>query len=229
VLDVGSADGPSVEWLSAHAGQHVTLDIDPRGLGENGVCGSAMELPFADGTFDVVGAFDVIEHCSDEAKAVQEIARVLAPGGRVLISVPAYRWAWTSFDVQNGHHRRYTRRRAVQALEGAGLEIQRATYAFSAVFPMFATQRLVTRAQERLTPRSAEPQDVVPLPEVSPRLSSILLRLCRLDEQVLMRGSLPFGSSVVVAATKAADRTYPADPGAAEAPSVSGADVPIAQ
>ena len=74
VLDVGSADGPSVEWLRA-SGDRVALDIDRRGLLPGDVCGSALALPFADAAFDVVAAFDVIEHCHPEARALSEIGR----------------------------------------------------------------------------------------------------------------------------------------------------------
>jgi SAM-dependent methyltransferase len=92
-LDVGSADAPSVGWMRGEQ-QHVSLDLFPDGLrpGE-GVVGSATELPFGDGTFDVVSAFDVVEHCADDARAVSELQRVLVPGGRMLLSVPAYQWA----------------------------------------------------------------------------------------------------------------------------------------
>src|SRR4051812_14945689 len=61
VLDVGSADGPSVGWMSAR-GRRVALDVDLAALGPGDVCGSALQLPFADGVFDVVAAFDVLEH-----------------------------------------------------------------------------------------------------------------------------------------------------------------------
>lgn len=202
VLDVGSADGPSVAWLHDHQGMHVTLDIDPRGLSRGGVCGSALDIPFADGSFDLVGAFDVVEHCEPESVALSELARVLAPGGTMLISVPAYTWAWSSFDDLNGHHRRYTRARAVAAITAAGLRVDRSTYAFSAVFPLFAIQRVMTRIADRLNRKNEAPADVVELPSVSPFLSAILLRLCRLDERVLRTRDLPFGSSVVIAATK---------------------------
>ncbi|MCW2844204.1 MAG: class SAM-dependent methyltransferase, partial [Nocardioides sp.] len=108
LLDVGSADGPSVSWLQGDH-QRVAIDLDPRGLTPGrDVCASALALPFASETFDVVGAFDVIEHCEPEAQAVAELARVLVPGGRLLASVPAYTWAWTDHDVRAGHHRRYT-------------------------------------------------------------------------------------------------------------------------
>ena len=120
MLDVGSADGPSVSWMRGDHSAYA-IDVDPRGLkpGE-GVCASAMALPFPDETFDVVGAFDVIEHCEPEVQAVSELARVLRPGGRLLVSVPAYNWAWSDHDEQAGHYRRYTRKRLVRCGRGRG-------------------------------------------------------------------------------------------------------------
>jgi SAM-dependent methyltransferase len=201
LLDVGSADGPSVGWLSAP--HKVSLDLDPRGLRPpGGVCGSLLALPFADASFEVVGAFDVIEHCEPEADALRELHRVLEPGGRLLVSVPAYQWAWSDHDVANGHHRRYTRRRAVAALQGAGFEVRRATYGFAGVFPMFVAERLVRAGRHRLARRTDRPADVVDVPRVGATLERALLGLCRLDERVLARRDLPFGSSVFLAAVK---------------------------
>lgn len=202
-LDVGSADGPSVGWLQGR-GVDVSLDLDPRGLrAPYGVCGSVLRLPFADETFDVVTAFDVIEHCDPEEAAVEELRRVLVPGGRLLVSVPAYTWAWSDHDVQNGHHRRYTRPRAVAALEHAGLEVLRSSYAFTSVFPFFAAERLLRRAAGRLGRRQAEAAvDVVTVPDVPPAVERLLMGLTRLDERVLRRRDLPFGSSVLVAAVR---------------------------
>ncbi len=204
LLDVGSADGPSVGWLDGH-GTRIMLDIDPRGLEPGGVCGSAMALPFADETFDVACAFDVVEHCEPESLAVQELARVLKPGGRLLVSVPAYQWAWSEFDEENGHHRRYTRGRAVRALEAAGLTVTRSTYAFAGVFPFFAAERLLRRARRGLSRTGVEqhPADTVSLPEVPRTLERLFLWLSRREARLLRRRDLPFGSSVVLAAVKA--------------------------
>lgn len=203
VLDVGSADGPSVGWLRGQV-QHVSLDLDPRGLDAGtGVCGSALALPFRSGSFDVVGAFDVIEHCDPEGVAVAELARVLRPGGHLFVSVPAYEWAWSDFDEENGHYRRYTRKRAVAALEAGGLEVRRATYAFASTFPLFAAERLarkIKRAVGRAEPNEAA--DVVSLPRTPAVLDRVLTGLGRIDDRLLGRGDLPFGSSVVVVARR---------------------------
>ena len=199
VLDVGSADGPSIGWLRGR-GQQVSLDIDPRGLDAGGVCGSALALPFADESFDLVAAFDVIEHCDPETGVLSELARVLTPRGRLLISVPAYSWVWTRFDELSGHYRRYTRRRAVNAVRAAGLTVERATYVFMSVFPIFAADRLRTRLRER-TPEKPD-SDVATLPQVSPVVERTLMALSRLDQRLLQRRNPPVGSSVVVAASK---------------------------
>lgn len=203
MLDVGSADGPSVGWLDGH-GPRIMLDIDPRGLAPGGVCGSALALPFADETFDVVCAFDVVEHCEPESLALAELARVLRPGGRLLMSVPAYEWAWSEFDEENGHHRRYTRARAVDAVEAAGLSVTRSTYAFAGVFPFFAAERLVRRARRRLDRRQQPrtPVDTVSLPDVPVALERLFRWLSQREARVLARRDLPFGSSVMVAAVK---------------------------
>lgn len=198
ILDVGSADGPSVGWMRGDC-QHVTVDLDPRGLAPGrGVCASALALPFPDETFEVVGAFDVIEHCEPERQAVAELARVLQPGGRLLISVPAYQWAWTDHDVRAGHYRRYSRPQLLRAIRGAGLSVRRCTYGFGAVFPMFAAERGVRRLRSRA---GSGPSDSG-LPGVPPTLDRVLTSLCQAESRLLKTRDLPFGSSIFLAAER---------------------------
>jgi SAM-dependent methyltransferase len=203
MLDVGSADGPSVSWVDASV-RRVPLDLDPRGLPPGaGVSADVMRLPFREGAFDAVGAFDVLEHCEPEAAALAEVSRVLRPGGRLLLTVPAYTWAWSSHDVHNAHRRRYTRPRLERALTDAGLDVLRASYAFAAVFPLFAAQRLGSRARDRLVRRPATlAQDVVTVPRLPAAGERLLLALSGIDRKLLARTDLPFGSSVFAAAVK---------------------------
>lgn len=197
VLDVGSADGPSVSWMQDR-GKRVAIDLDYDALGPGDVCGSAEQLPFADGTFDVITAFDVLEHCPAEGRAIAEFLRVLEPGGRLFIAVPAYQWAWTMFDTEVGHYRRYTRRRLVAALERAGLEVERATYMFAGTLPFFTAERLVRKLRHRVQ------QETTSLPQPSSGIEKVLLGLCDLDSKLLRRHNLAMGSSVVAAARKRA-------------------------
>ncbi|MGH3345906.1 MAG: class I SAM-dependent methyltransferase [Nocardioides sp.] len=196
VLDVGSADGPSVGWL--HGEQHVTVDLDPRGLRPGGgVNASALALPFRDGAFDLVSAFDVVEHCDPEAVALAELGRVLRPGGRLLLSVPAYQWAWSDHDVRAGHVRRYTRPRLVAAVERAGFVVLRASYGFAGVFPMFLAERLVRRVRSGHDGTADQR-----LPEPAPILENVLLALSRAEARWLGAHDVAFGSSVFLAAGK---------------------------
>lgn len=189
VVDIGSADGPSVAWL----GERLAVDIDPRGLRPGGVCARVEDLPFPDNRFDVVSAFDVVEHCENEALALSELRRVARPGGVVMLAVPAYQWMWSSFDVHSGHYRRYTRSGLGRAVQAVGLSVERATYVFASTLPFFLVARLVTKLKKGTGDR------VRPLPSIVERL---LLAVARLDEVVLRRWNLPAGSSVVLVARK---------------------------
>jgi len=195
LLDVGSADGPSVTWMRGDH-HHVSVDLDPRGLpAGTGVQASALRLPFRDGGFDVVAAFDVVEHCDPEGQALAELGRVLRPGGTLLLSVPAYQWAWTDHDVRAGHHRRYTRPRLLAAVRDAGFVVRRCTYGFAGVFPAFTAERLVRRV------RPARAADHT-LPQPSPAVERALRAASRAEARWLRRHDVPFGSSIFLAGEK---------------------------
>ena len=115
----------------------------------------------------------------------------------MLLSVPAYQWAWSDHDVQAGHHRRYTRPRLTRLVEESGMQVLRSTYAFGGVFPMLGCPERPVR--RRLGPA---PQGDTRLPQVSPRTDRVLMGLCATDARVLRRHDLPFGSSVFLAAVK---------------------------
>ena len=96
--------------------------------------------------------------------------------------------------MQAGHYRRYTRPRLLAAVEGAGLVVRRCTYGFAGVFPMFAAERVLRRLR-RPTPGDG-------LPQVSPTLDSLFMKLSRAETRLLRRRDLPFGSSIFLSAEK---------------------------
>jgi SAM-dependent methyltransferase len=86
-------------------------------------CASATSLPFSADTFDVVCAFDIVEHVDEDEKVLQELVRVLRPGGTLVLSVPLYAKRWTPFDAMCGHVRRYEPEILRQRLNNLGLTI----------------------------------------------------------------------------------------------------------
>ncbi|MEJ0057121.1 MAG: class I SAM-dependent methyltransferase [Bacteroidota bacterium] len=115
ILNVGAATGGSIGWLSEFG--HVTsIEFDKESVAfikEQQVTdifeGSILELQFPDSSFDLVCAFDVIEHVEDDSLAVRELARVCKEKGNVLITVPANRSLWSQHDIINHHFRRYSK------------------------------------------------------------------------------------------------------------------------
>ena len=209
VLDVGSDDGPSVDWMRSHGGLHVTTGHRPARAGGATACADR-HWPCRSRTVSStwLAPLDVLEHCEPEAVALREITRVLAPGGRLLMSVPAY-----DLGVVGLRRRQRTPPPLHPVARGAGTSSARdcgstgSTYAFSAVFPFFAAQRIV-QARERI----GQPRDDgsrgrrAACHRLPVWMSRMFLALARADQRVLRRRDLPFGSSVVVVATKAARR-----------------------
>ncbi len=115
ILNAGCATGFSSEWLMQF-GEVISLEYDPECFVFTRdvvkipiVQGSILELPFKDKQFDLVVAFDVIEHVDNAVLAVQEMTRVAKANGYVFISVPAYMFLWSQHDEINHHFMRYTK------------------------------------------------------------------------------------------------------------------------
>src|SRR5205807_1105221 len=113
--------------------------------------GSVLEMPFADASFDLAASLDVVEHLADDVAALRELRRVVAPGGRLLVTVPAYQWLWSGHDEVNHHHRRYTRDSLAQAGERAGWSEARTTYFNSLLLPIAIVLRVLERFSRRPT------------------------------------------------------------------------------
>jgi SAM-dependent methyltransferase len=102
-----------------------------RARGANAVVGLVSSLAFPDGMFDLVCAFDIVEHVDDEDAALSELARVAAPGAALLLSVPLHPSRWTVFDELVGHRRRYEPERLLAKLAEHGFRVEQ-----SAVYGM---------------------------------------------------------------------------------------------
>jgi len=100
-----------------------------RGRGANAVRGLVSSLPFPDSAFDLVCAFDIVEHVDDDDGALSELSRVAAPRAAFLLSVPLHPSHWSAFDDFVGHRRRYQPERLLDKLAGHGFSVnQSAAY-----------------------------------------------------------------------------------------------------
>jgi SAM-dependent methyltransferase len=128
-LDVGCAGGGNTAVLRDLGWSATGLEYSSAGAeiaasrGLSVVRGDATALPFADATFDLVMSTDVWEHIEDHRTVASETARVLRPGGRLLVAVPCSMKLWSGHDVALGHVRRYEREELAAVVTGAGLEI----------------------------------------------------------------------------------------------------------
>lgn len=89
--------------------------------------GEITALPFEDGRFDLVAAFDVVEHVEDDQRVFAELTRVLKPGGRLIFSVPLHPAYWNEFDDYVGHARRYRPEALLEMIGKHRLEIEKST------------------------------------------------------------------------------------------------------
>ncbi|MCU1336544.1 MAG: ric methyltransferase [Bryobacterales bacterium] len=100
----------------------------------------ARKLPF-DGEFDVVGAFDVLEHIEEDELVLAGLFRASRPGGGLLLTVPQHRFLWSNVDQYACHKRRYTRPELIRKVQHAGFKIVRATSFVSLLLPLLLLSR----------------------------------------------------------------------------------------
>ena len=86
--------------------------------------------------YDLIGAFDVIEHVPDDRAAVAALAKRLKPGGRLVVTVPAHQWMWSAHDVVNHHQRRYSKGGLKELIDSSPLKLEKIGYLNSLLFPL---------------------------------------------------------------------------------------------
>ena len=206
VLDAGCGSGRTLQDL-VRFGEVYGLELNPeaaevargRGHGEV-VVGRLEELPWADGTFDLITCLDVIEHTPNDRTTLRELARVTKPGGRLLVTVPAYQSLWSRHDEANHHYRRYARPMLTTAAREAGWDVERMT-SFNSL--LLAPAAAVRVAQRRRGMRSADHPDTLHLGPAW--LNRILERPLLAEARWLRRGrTLPAGLSLLAVMHKPA-------------------------
>jgi SAM-dependent methyltransferase len=188
VLDAGCGSGRTMQELEEYGTvRGIELDEDAaelarsRGHGEVTI-GRLEQLPWPDGTFDLITSLDVIEHTADDRAALAELLRVCRPGGWLLVTVPAYQALWSEHDEANHHYRRYSRSMLRNAAAGAGWTITRMT-SFNGV--LLAPAAVVRLARRRFPAHNGAADDLTIPPAW---LNDLLERPLRLEAGWLGHG-----------------------------------------
>jgi SAM-dependent methyltransferase len=142
--------------------------------------------------FDLVCLFDVLEHIEEDLAALTALAGVLEPGGRLVISVPAYQWLWGPHDESLHHKRRYRRGDLVRLCGAAGLQVDRSTYFNSLLLPLAVAGRVWDKS------RGGKQVSGTALPP--PMVNKGLQHVFELERHLLPHVTFPFGLSILAVA-----------------------------
>jgi 2-polyprenyl-3-methyl-5-hydroxy-6-metoxy-1,4-benzoquinol methylase len=203
VLDIGCGTGMMVKNLLKY-GNVLAMDKDARAIEyakskapeANFLLGYFPEN-YPEGKFDLITAFDVMEHIDDDEKSFEVVTALLKPGGIFVATVPAYNFLWTAHDEVNFHKRRYSKKDLAEKIIKTGLVIRKISYYNSFLFVPGVTIKMF----KKFTPFNKTKIDLGNnLPPAF--LNRILQEIFSLEKFYLSRFNLPFGISLIAIAQK---------------------------
>jgi len=164
------------------------------------VCADSQLMPFVSESFDIVTAFDLIEHVERDDALIAEAYRVLRPGGVLLMAVPAHPYLLGEHDDALHHKRRYSWNQFDRLFDPSIWSRRRMTWTFSLIYPVAA----LVRSIRNILPRSDNPTADTNLTPTW--LNRVLLGWHRLENTWAETHDLPFGLSILTVREKNADR-----------------------
>lgn len=201
IFEIGAGTGGNLAMLARHGSVRAAeMDETARAVAraqtggrveiEYGMC--PHDIPFAGVPFDLICMFDVLEHVEEDAETLAALKERLAPGGRLLVTVPAYRWMWGPHDAFLHHKRRYARAELGDKLRAAGYRVTRLTHFNTLLFPLAAAVRL----KDRLIGGSVENVNALPAAPVNAALTAVFSA----ERHLVPSFDLPFGVSLLAIA-----------------------------
>jgi len=198
ILDVGCGDGLLFDQL-LRFGEVEGVEVSPTLVRDDGPHRGRIHIGDFNPNlglsrdFSLILMLDVLEHLADPVSALKYALELLAPQGKVLITVPAFNWLWTNHDIINLHHSRYTKTSLRTLARHAGLQIELERYFFNWLFPV----KIATGAIERML--NSRPR----LPRVpSPWVNKALYWFSVLENSAFSVLPLPWGSSLLMFGSK---------------------------
>jgi SAM-dependent methyltransferase len=197
ILEVGCGTGGNLAMLSGF-GELKAFEMDSVALtlaGKKDISGVTLSLgccpdriPYGNEKFDLICIFDVLEHIGQDEETLAILKNYLSPGGRILISVPAYPWLNGSHDQFLQHRRRYTATSLKKVINKAGFKIQKMSYFNFFLFPI----ALIDRLSSRIFNMKKDSKISVPAHIVNSALNTIFAT----ERHLLKKHNLPFGLSL---------------------------------
>ncbi|NUT00099.1 MAG: class I SAM-dependent methyltransferase [Sphingomonas sp.] len=199
LLEIGCGTGHNLAMLGEF-GAVDALEVDDvaRGMAEERLGHPVLSSPLPelagvpDDRYDMVAALDVIEHIPDDKAALEGISRVLKPGGKLVVTVPAHQWMWSAHDVVNHHQRRYSKAALRQLIERSPLRLEAIGYLNSLLFPVALAERLASKVTGKEDANLAPPAEPI---------NQLLERVFAAERRLIGRVPLPPGLSLFAVAS----------------------------
>ncbi len=213
VLEVGCGTGNVLRMLERRCrrGTVVGMDLFAEGLHyarQRTTCalvqGDVRTPPFG-ATFDLIGLFDVLEHLPDDRQILADLWQMLAPGGHLLVTVPAHAALWSYFDEAAHHCRRYAAPDLRRKLRAAGYRVDYLTPYMAILFPLvWAGRRLAAWTSRGRSHRAGGAEELTRQEfQITPVVNDVLAALLAPEARLIARRRpLPLGTSLLAVATK---------------------------
>jgi len=197
ILEVGAGTGSNLELLQRFGTvDAIEPDDSARAFAEarSGMKlkgGYLPDVAIDDGAYDLIVLLDVLEHIPNDVEALACLGRKLAPGGKILVTVPSNPWMWSEHDVAHHHQRRYTAGQLDRVFRSAGLKPRFTTHFNSLLFPLIAVVRVGAKLLDR-----ADSGDTMPSAPINAALKAIFAA----ERHWVASVNIPFGVSIAMVA-----------------------------
>jgi len=194
ILEIGCGTGHNFAMLRDFGRlDALEVDAEARALASTRLGSPVGDAPLPeltgvpDRSYDLIALLDVLEHVDGRPESLRSIAAKLAPGGKILITVPAYQWMWSAHDLAHHHKLRYSKKGLRRDAEAAGLKVRKIGFFNSLLFPIAAAVRILGK----MIGKTSSDDNLPPRP-----LNAVFQKIFGLERHMIGRVPFPAGVSL---------------------------------